>query len=102
MANAYGPYSYGTWGSQESAVGNEEALAGRGALLASHIRSAILKKFTIEQIRGMSLVDICCYDGWLICQLEDLSFIRLVGVEARKKNLDKGRVIRQLLGIETR
>lgn len=102
LANAYGPYSHGTWVSQELAVGNEEALAGRGGFLASHIRRTILEKFTIEQIRGMTLVDVGCYDGWLICQLEDLPFARMMGVEPRKKNLDKGRVIRQLLGIETR
>ena len=102
LANAYGPYVHGTWVSQELLVGNEEALSGRGAFLVSHIRRAILEKFTIEQIRGMTLVDVGCYDGWLICQLEDLPFARMIGVEPRKKNLDKGRVIRQLLGIETR
>jgi len=102
LVNAYGPYSHGTWIGQELQVGNEEALAGRGAFLASHIRRAVLEKFTIEQIRGMTLVDVGCYDGWLICQLEDLPFARMIGIEPRKKNLDKGRVIRQLLGIETR
>lgn len=102
LANAYGPYSHGTWIGQELTVGNEESLAGRGAFLASHIRRAVLQKFTIEQIRGMTLVDVGCYDGWLICQLEDLPFARMIGIEPRKKNLDKGRVIRQLLGIETR
>jgi len=50
----------------------------------------------------MTLVDVGCYDGWLICQLEDLPFARMIGIEPRKKNLDKGRLIRQLLGIETR
>lgn len=102
LANAYGPYAHGTWVSQELSVGNEEALSGRGAFLVSHIRSAILERFTIEQIRGMTLVDVGCYDGWLICQLEDLPFARMIGIEPRKKNLDKGRVIRQLLGIKTR
>ncbi len=102
LANAYGPYAHGTWVSQELAVGNEEALAGRGAFLVSQIRRAILDCFTVDQIRGMSLVDVGCYDGWLICQLEDLPFARLIGVEPRMKNLEKGRVIRQLLGIETR
>lgn len=102
LANAYGPYAHGTWVSNELSVGNEEALSGRGAFLVSHIRRAVLEKFSIEQIRGMTLVDVGCYDGWLICQLEDLPFARMIGVEPRKKNLDKGRVIRQLLGIETR
>ncbi len=63
LANAYGPYNHSTWVSQELAVGNEEALAGRGAFLISHICSAIPENFTIEQICGMTLVDAGCYSG---------------------------------------
>lgn len=102
LANAYGPYTHGTWAGQEVTIGNEEALAGRGAFMASLIRRAILERFTPEQLRSMTLVDVGCYDGWVICQLADLPFARLIGVEPRQKNLDKGRMIRQLLGIETR
>mgnify|MGYP002637223365 CR=1 FL=1 len=102
LANAYGPYAHGTWVGHELVIGNEEALAGRGAFLVSLIRRSILEKFTLDQISNMTLVDVGCYDGWLICQLEDLPFARMIGVEPRKKNLDKGRVIRELLGIETR
>jgi hypothetical protein len=32
LANAYGPYTHGTWAGQEATIGNEEALAGRGGL----------------------------------------------------------------------
>lgn len=102
LANAHGPYSHGTWTKEELSVGNEEALAGRGALLVSRIRTAILKRFTVEKIRGMTLVDVGCYDGWLLCQLEDLPFAKIIGIEPREKNLIKGRAIRQLLGINTR
>lgn len=70
--------------------------------MASLIRRAILQRFTPDQLRTMTLVDVGCYDGWLICQLADLPFARLIGVEPRQKNLDKGRMIRQLLGIDTR
>lgn len=102
LANAYGPYTHGTWAGQDVVIGNEEALAGRGAFMASLIRRAVLDRFTPQQMRTMTLVDVGCYDGWLICQLADLPFARLIGVEPRQKNLDKGRMIRQLLGIETR
>lgn len=102
LANAYGPYTHGTWSGHELMIGNEEALAGRGAFIVSIIRRSILERFTIEQIRSMTLVDVGCYDGWIICQLEDLPFARMIGIEPRKKNIDKGRMIRQLLGIETR
>lgn len=102
LANAYGPYTHGTWVGRELAIGNEEALAGRGAFMVALIRRSILRRFTIEQIRSMTLVDVGCYDGWLICQLADLPFARMIGIEPRKKNLDKGQMIRRLLGIETR
>lgn len=102
MANAYGPYPHGAWVGRDLVIGNEEVLSGRGAFLASLIRRSILERFTVEQIRSMTLVDVGCYDGWLICQLEDLPFARMIGIEPRRKNLDKGQMIRQLLGIETR
>ena len=55
LANAYGPYAHGIWISQELSDGNEEALSGRCAFLVPHIRRAILEKFTIEHISGMTL-----------------------------------------------
>jgi hypothetical protein len=86
--------AHGTWVGHDLAFGNEEVLSGRGAFLASQIRQAILERFTSEQMREMTLVDVRCYDGWLVCQLEDLPFYRTIGVEPREKNLEKGRVIR--------
>lgn len=102
LANAYGPFTHGTWAGRNIAVGNEESLAGRGAFMASVIRKSLLDRFSLEDMSKMTLVDVGCYDGWLICQLEDLPFARLIGIEPRKKNLDKGRMIRELLGIGTR
>ena len=55
-ANAYGPYAHATLVSQDLSVRNEEALSERGAFPVSHIRRAILEKFTNDQIRGMTLV----------------------------------------------
>ena len=102
LVNAYGPYSHGMWSAGGATIGNEEALARRGQLLVSQIRRAILSRFTSEQMQTMTLVDVGCYDGWLICQLADLPFRTMIGIEPRQKNLDKGSRIRKLLGIETR
>ena len=102
LANAYGPYTHGTWAGPSVTVGNEEALSGRGAFMASVIRQALVTRFSADEMASMTLVDVGCYDGWLICQLEDLPFARMIGIEPRQKNLDKGRMIRGLLGIETR
>jgi ubiquinone/menaquinone biosynthesis C-methylase UbiE len=102
LANAHGPYSHGSWLGEHVKLGNEEALAGRGALLADSIRRLILSKFSIDEIRQMTCLDVGCYDGWLLCQLEDLPFKRLIGVEPRNKNIEKGRIARQIVGISTR
>ena len=102
LANAHGPYSHGNWSADKLVVGNEEALAGRGALLVSQIRNSVLSRFTREQLSTMTLVDVGCYDGWLTCQLAELPFGLVIGVEPRQKNLEKGRTIRKLLGIQAR
>lgn len=102
LANAHGPYVHGTWVAKGLSYGNEEALSGRGEFLATQIRNELLSHFSLDQIREMTIVDVGCYDGWLLCQLEDLQFAKLVGVEPRQKNIDKGNAIREILGIKTR
>ncbi len=103
LANAHGPFSHGSWTGKGLTIGNEEALAGRGAFLVSLIRAEILKRFSLEKLRDMALLDIGCFDGWITCQLAlELPFRRVIGIEPRRKNLDKGKMVRKLLGIETR
>jgi SAM-dependent methyltransferase len=53
-------------------------------------------------MKAMTVADVGCYDGWLIHQLSDLPFRRLVGIEPREKNIRKGQVARRLLGVESR
>lgn len=103
LANAHGPFSHGTWAGKGITIGNEEALEGRGALLVSLIRSAILERFSLDELAEMTLVDVGCYDGWVTCQLaQQFPLRRLIGIEPRQKNIDKGRIVRELLDIETR
>jgi ubiquinone/menaquinone biosynthesis C-methylase UbiE len=103
LLNAHGPYSHGNWEGRGFHVGNEEALTGRGAYLVKFIQTAILNRFNVDELRSMTLLDVGCYDGWITCRLaEALPFARVIGVEPRKKNLEKGQQVRRLLGIETR
>ena len=107
--NAHGPYAHGLWNLGETLrdtlyqpVGNEEALEGRAYFLAETVKNTLAQRFTLDEISTLTLVDIGCYDGWLLCQLEALPFKRLIGVEPRKKNIDKGHFIRKITGIKTR
>lgn len=101
--NSHGPYTHGLWrGKNDLVIGNEEALQGRGNFLAKSIRDLFRKTYTIKQMKRKVVADIGCYDGWLLSQIEDLPFARLIGVEPRSKNIQKGKFIRKALGIKTR
>ena len=100
--NAHGPYVHGVWKNAHVAIGDEERLGGRARLLADSARQCILANFSRRQISQLSVIDVGCYDGWLLCQLDDLPFREMVGVEPRQKNIDKGMVVRRALGLSTR
>jgi len=56
----------------------------------------------MQEIKSFSLVDIGCYDGYLTAEIEKaLPFKRIVGVEPRLKNIDKGKKIRKYLNLTT-
>ncbi len=102
LINAHGPYNHSVWTYEGVTITNEERLAGRVDLIAKKIRESILKNFTMAEIQEMSIVDIGCYDGWILQQLSDLPFAEIVGVEPRESNINKAKEIRELLGIQSR
>jgi len=102
LINAYGPYTHAVWASHGLEISNEERLSGRGAFLVERIRECILKHFTLDEIKTFSILDVGCYDGWILHQLSDLPFAIMVGVEPREKNIVKGQKIREILNIQSR
>jgi len=102
MLNANGPYSMAVWTSGNMQIGNEEGLKGRSAFFTERIREILLKNFTIDEIKTFSVLDIGCNDGWVLHELSDLPFARMVGIEPREKNIAKGRTVRNILNIPSR
>lgn len=102
LINAWGPYNHGHWDGLGVQITNEEGLSGRADFLVKKIKEIILKNFTIPQIKKMSIADIGCYDGWILHQLSALPFKKIVGIEPRTRNIQKGEKIRELLNIRTR
>jgi SAM-dependent methyltransferase len=100
ILNANGPYSMAIWRSGEVCVGNEEGLAGRSEYFIKLIRKSILKNYNLDEIKNLSILDIGCNDGWVLHQLSDLPFKKMVGVEPREKNINKGRIVRKILKLE--
>lgn len=102
LLNAHGPYNHSVWAGGGRTLSSEEALSGRGEYLARILRAALVSRFTPAEMSALTVADVGCYDGWLIHQLSDLPFRRLVGIEPREKNIRKGQVARKLLGVESR
>lgn len=102
LINAWGPYNHSYWDGFGIRVTNEERLTGRADFLVKEIREIILKNFTIPQIKKMSIADIGCYDGWILHKLSDLPFKKMIGIEPRVKNIQKGEKIRKLFNINTK
>jgi SAM-dependent methyltransferase len=70
--------------------------------LSARVRAAIKNQYTDEQLAQMSIVDIGCYDGWLLESLSDLPFGRMIGIEPRRENIERGRRVREILRIASR
>lgn len=102
VINSYGPYNHSIWNYKGSIITSEEILTGRIEKILKVVREFILQNFTMDEIKNLTIADVGCYDGWILEQLSDLPFKRLVGIEPRKRNIIKGKMIRKHLGIESR
>ncbi len=104
--NAYGPYEHGIWNFKpEITNSNFESTQylffERSLELYRTLESFFEKSFSKEEIAELSVLDIGCYDGWIIAKLsEKFGFRRAVGIEPRKKNISKGRVARDYYEIK--
>jgi len=96
------PFNHSQWKGRGVTVTNEGRQQGRVQFISDTVRQQIVKRYSLEQLKTMSIVDVGCYDGWMLHQLEDLPFRRMVGVEPRLHNIRKGEEIRRMLGIESR
>lgn len=102
LINAHGPYNHGVWSGKGVTITAEEGLSGRAEMLLNEIRSSIGTHYGNTPLSSLTVLDVGCYDGWVLHHLSALPFKRLVGVEPRTKNIDKGRMIRHALGIDSR
>lgn len=100
--NAHGPYNHSVWTAGGAVLTHEEALSGRGQFLANTLREALTRRYSPAEMAGMSILDVGCYDGWILHEISGLPFRRMVGVEPRLKNIRKGELARSAFGIETR
>ena len=98
--NALGPYSMAIWKSGNVELGNEEGLAGRSQYFLNLLKKEIKNKFSLKEIKEMSILDIGCNDGWVLHQLSEFPFKKMIGIEPRKKNIQKGKIARKILKLK--
>lgn len=100
--NKLTPFTHSTWQGKGITVTSEGRQSGRAKFMAERVRETILKHFSLKDLENMTITDVGCYDGWILYELQDLPFKKLVGIEPRKRNIEKGEKIREMLGIESR
>jgi 2-polyprenyl-3-methyl-5-hydroxy-6-metoxy-1,4-benzoquinol methylase len=100
--NSYKPFAHGVWQNKNKYVGDEESLEGRNELIISEFKKIILKKYKINEIKKMTILDVGSYDGHTSIYIEKiLPFKKIVSLEPRKKNILKGEFVRNYLKIKT-
>ena len=97
--NTHGPFNHSVWRGRGVVVSHEEGLSGRVEFLSRSIATALRQRFSEQDMSALSILDIGCYDGWMLHSLRELGFGRYVGVDPRLTNIERGRVVRRLLNI---
>ena len=110
LLNAHGPFDHGLWSELtsnpdlklRSSLVSGGIFHERSRKLVIRITEIIASRYSKEEICQMTILDIGCYDGWIITQVaKNLNFKSAVGVEPRLKNIQKGRFARTFFNIET-
>ena len=107
--NAHGPYDHGLWSEVTSGFAtNNLTPAGWGIFhersrhLVDEICRIVSANFPNEELNLMSLLDVGCYDGWVLVQVQSrLNLRKMVGIEPRRKNIEKGVAARLAYGVST-
>ena len=77
LVNAHGPYNHAVWRNGGLSLTHEEALEGRARLLASSLEQVLRRRFTLAEMPELSILDVGCYDGWLLHEISSLQlFVR--------------------------
>jgi SAM-dependent methyltransferase len=60
----------------------------------------ILERITVTEKKDLRILDVGCYDGWILNRLWHSGYKNLVGLEPRLGNIERGLVVRTALGLE--
>jgi 2-polyprenyl-3-methyl-5-hydroxy-6-metoxy-1,4-benzoquinol methylase len=105
--NAYGPYDHGVWKiqSEEGSLvefGTHSLFTSRAETMVNTIVNFLQKTYSAETLKTFSILDVGCYDGWVLTQIcKKINFKKMIGVEPRQKNIDKGTFARKVCKEET-
>jgi 2-polyprenyl-3-methyl-5-hydroxy-6-metoxy-1,4-benzoquinol methylase len=107
--NAAGPYEHGSWFDLANgdpklhhSTSGQVLFGARSNHLVAEISRILTSLYSADEIREMSILDVGCYDGWILTSLtKNLTFKSSTGIEPRQKNINKGITARDILDIST-
>ena len=97
--NEHGPYNHSVWQGRGVTVTHEEGRSGRAKFLNDRIATTLREKLCDQDLSTLSILDVGCYDGWILHSLKDLGFNTYVGIDPRSENIERGKVVRSIMGI---
>lgn len=100
--NAHGPYDHGVWAALDPegatvTFGTSSLFTTRAEVMSAKIIDYLRTTYTPAELKTKKIIDVGCYDGWVLTKISnELKFARMVGVEPRQKNIDKGAFARKV------
>ena len=105
LFNAHGPFDHGVWKiaspqSGDLRFGDDSLFQSRADRMVKVIVEKLRRTYTTEQLAAASILDVGCYDGWILTNIaSQIRFKRSVGIDPRRKNIEKGKYARAVCGI---
>ena len=109
LLNAHGPYEHGLWNElskDQVDINSDTAVVGgfhnRSRHLVSKIAKILTERFSAEELSKMTIADVGCYDAWILVSLNQvIKFKTSLGIEPRRKNIQKGIEARRIYNVTT-
>lgn len=101
IINSCGPYVHSYFEIDNQYFSHEGPLAGRANFLIQNTESFLESYCQRNDLKkeNLKILDVGCYDGWILNKLYYKGYKTLYGLEPRLQNIERGKILRKTLNI---